>query len=98
MIRGYRAVIDPESLGRAFEVLPEVTLESQDARTVECFEDTMIRLDEVRELRRLFGTPDYFIRVAVAELNAYETFLSRHVRTVPRVQRDISRFTMKTIE
>ena len=29
-IRGYRAVIDPASVGRSFEVLVDITLDSQD--------------------------------------------------------------------
>ncbi|QUH00590.1 Lrp/AsnC family transcriptional regulator [Saccharopolyspora erythraea] len=98
VIRGYRAVTDPAHLGRSFEVLLEVTLEAQDARTVEHFETTMAGFSVVRELRRLFGAPDYFVRVAVADLDAYETFLSRHVMTIPKVARVTSRFTMKTLK
>ncbi|AXK88178.1 Lrp/AsnC family transcriptional regulator [Nocardia farcinica] len=98
VIRGYRAVVDPERLGRAFEVLLDLSLESHDARTTEHFETTMRGFAEVRELRRLFGTPDYFVRVAVADLTAYERFLSRHVMTIPKVERVVSRFTMKTLK
>ncbi|WP_158845677.1 Lrp/AsnC family transcriptional regulator [Saccharothrix deserti] len=98
VIRGYRAVIDPAAVGRSFEVLLDLTLEAQDADTVGHFEQTMAQASEVVELRRLFGSPDYFVRVAVADLAAYETFLSRHVMTIPRVERVISRFTMKTIK
>ena len=42
--------------------------------------------EEVVELRRLFGSPDYFMRIAVADLAAYETFLSRRVMTIPRIK------------
>ncbi|MBF6235325.1 Lrp/AsnC family transcriptional regulator, partial [Nocardia farcinica] len=83
VIRGDRAVIDPGAVGRAFEVLLDLTLEGQDADTVARFEETMTGLDEVRELRRLFGTPDYFARVAVADLDAYEVFLRTRVLTHP---------------
>ena len=69
-----------------------------DAETVDHFETTMVELDEVTELRRLFGTPDYFVRVAVADLAAYEAFLSAHVLPIPRVQRVVSTFTMKVIK
>jgi DNA-binding Lrp family transcriptional regulator len=54
--------------------------------------------EEVVELRRLFGSPDYFVRVAVADLAAYETFLSRRVMTIPRVKGVTSRFTMKKLK
>ena len=98
VVRGYRAVIDPAPMGRSFEVLLTLSLEAQDAQTVERFESALIGFDEVRELRRLFGTPDYFIRIAVADLSAYEAFLSRHLMTIPRVERVTSHFTMKTIK
>ncbi|HLU27211.1 MAG TPA: Lrp/AsnC family transcriptional regulator [Glycomyces sp.] len=98
VIRGYRAVIDPAAMGRSLEVLLEVTLETNDARSVEHFEDTMRGFDEVLELRRLFGTPDYFVRVAVADAESYEAFLSRHVMTIPKLERVTSHFIMKTVK
>lgn len=98
VIRGYRAVLDPAAIGRSFEVLLDLDLRTQDADTVEHFESTMAGRDEVIELRRLFGRPDYFARIAVADLEAYEAFLSRHVMTIPGVERVNSRFGMKTIK
>src|SRR6185437_5615723 len=68
VIRGYRAVVDPARMGRSFEVLIDLSLEAQDAETVERFEETLAQAEEVLELRRLFGSPDYFVRVAVADL------------------------------
>jgi DNA-binding Lrp family transcriptional regulator len=98
VIRGYRAVIDATAVGRSVEVLLDVTLEAQDADTVEHVERTLTEAEEVVELRRLFGSPDYFVRVAVADLAAYETFLSRRVMTIPRVKGVTSRFTMKMLK
>ncbi|MFE2830810.1 Lrp/AsnC family transcriptional regulator [Streptomyces mirabilis] len=98
VIRGYRAVIDPVAVGRSFEVLIDLSLEAQDAETVERFEQTMAQAEEVIELRRLFGSPDYFVRVAVADLSAYETFLSGHVMTIPRIKNVTSHFTMKVVK
>jgi DNA-binding Lrp family transcriptional regulator len=98
VICGYRAVIDAAAVGRSVEVLLDVTLEAQDADTVEHVERVLTEAEEVVELRRLFGSPDYFVRVAVADLAAYELFLSRRVMTIPRVRGVISRFTMKMLK
>ncbi|MFJ9584286.1 Lrp/AsnC ligand binding domain-containing protein [Streptomyces acidicola] len=73
-------MIDRAARGRSFEVGLGLSLEAQDAETVECvecFEQTPAQADEVLKLRRLSDTPDYFVRVAVADPAAYETFLSR---------------------
>jgi DNA-binding Lrp family transcriptional regulator len=98
VICGYRAVIDAAAVGRSVEVLLDVTLEAQDADTVEHVERVLTEAEEVVELRRLFGSPDYFVRVAVADLAAYELFLSRRVMTIPRVRGVTSRFTMKMLK
>ncbi|MEV4579806.1 Lrp/AsnC ligand binding domain-containing protein [Nonomuraea jabiensis] len=65
---------------------------------VERFEQTLVRAPEVIELRRLFDSPDYFVRVAVADLAAYETFLSTYVMTIPRIRNITSHFTMKNVK
>ncbi|MCT9082713.1 Lrp/AsnC family transcriptional regulator [Streptomyces fulvoviolaceus] len=104
VIRGYRAVIDAAAVGRSFEVLIDLTLASQDAETVERFErferfeQTLAPAEEVLELRRLFGSPDCFVRVAVGDLAVYETFLGTRVMTIPRVKNVTSYFTMKTVK
>ncbi|MGN9758533.1 Lrp/AsnC ligand binding domain-containing protein [Streptomyces sp. SD31] len=47
----------------------------------------------------MFGSRDYFVRVAVADLPAaYEAFLSRRVLTIPRIKNVTSHFTMKTVK
>ncbi|MFE2212580.1 Lrp/AsnC ligand binding domain-containing protein [Streptomyces canus] len=76
----------------------DLSLEAQDSETVRRFEQTLARAEEAVELRRLFGSPDYFVRVAVADLTAYEAFLSRRVMTIPRIKNVTTHFTMKTVK
>ncbi|MFF4353530.1 Lrp/AsnC ligand binding domain-containing protein [Streptomyces sp. NPDC001530] len=95
---GDGAVQGGDGEGRTFEVLIDLTLDAQDAETVERFEETLARAEEVLELRRLFGSPDYFVRVAVADLAAYEAFLSQRVMTIPRIKNVTSHFTMKNVK
>src|SRR6202008_1818655 len=63
VITGYTATIDPAALGREFEVLINAELVAKNWATVEAFEQRVSAMDEVAELRRMFGIPDYFIRV-----------------------------------
>jgi DNA-binding Lrp family transcriptional regulator len=46
----------------------------------------------------MFGRPDYFIRVAVADHAAYEAFLTSKLIGLPGVQRTTSHLTMKKIK
>lgn len=98
VIRGYRAITDPAALGRGFEVLLEIGVTRFDKTTIERFESTLAAYDEVVELRRMFGSPDYFARVAVADQSAYEEFLTEHVMVIDGVATISSRFAIKVIK
>jgi DNA-binding Lrp family transcriptional regulator len=61
-------------------------------------EATVASYDEVIELRRMFGRPDYFIRVAVAGHAACESFQAGQILGLPGVLRVTSHLTMKKIK
>jgi DNA-binding Lrp family transcriptional regulator len=98
VIAGYRAVIDLDALGRGLEVSVDVDINAYDLRTVQEFETTTAGYEEVVELRRMFGRPDYFLRVAVADHAAYEAFLTGKLIGLPGVLHVTSHLTMKTIK
>jgi DNA-binding Lrp family transcriptional regulator len=98
VISGYRAVVDPHTLGRGLEVLVDVEVSATDRQTFEEFERIVAGYEEVTELRRLFGRPDYFLRVAVADHAAYEEFLTTKISGLPGVLRLTSHLTMKEIK
>ncbi|MER6955501.1 Lrp/AsnC family transcriptional regulator [Streptomyces sp. NPDC000618] len=98
VVSGYRAVVDPAAVGRGLEVLVDVEVYSTDRKTVEEFEATVAAYEEVVEFRRLFGRPDYFLRVAVADHAAYEAFLTGRLTGLPGVLRTESHLTMKQIK
>ena len=76
VITGYRAQINPKSVGRGFDVLVFVDLTSKDRATFEAFEEGVLALDEVIEARRMFGLPDYILWVATDSMESYEVLLS----------------------
>jgi DNA-binding Lrp family transcriptional regulator len=98
VIAGYRAVIDPAALGRGLEVLVDVEVNSTDRASVEAFEQTVASYPEVVEFRRMFGRPDYFLRVSVADHAAYEVFITGKLTGQPSVLRTTSHLTMKQIK
>ncbi|MEV0613560.1 Lrp/AsnC family transcriptional regulator [Nonomuraea sp. NPDC050404] len=98
VIAGYRAQISPEALGRSLEVVMSVEIAVNDLQTVEEFESRVAALEEVLEFRRMFGRPDYYLRVAVADQIAYEQFLSGQILPLPAVARVDSHLTMKRIK
>ena len=75
-----------------------VELSLKDRATVEAFEERHRAFDEVVECRRMFGVPDYVIRVAVADQAAYETFYMNELAELPGLARVNSQFTMKMVK
>ena len=98
IILGYHAQIAPAALGRGFEVHVDLDLANQAKDTIRVFEEALIAYDEVVEARRMFGAPDYQALVAVADLQAYETFMTEHLSGLPGLGRLQSRFPMKLIK
>jgi Lrp/AsnC family transcriptional regulator, leucine-responsive regulatory protein len=95
VIRGYHADVDPAALGRGFEVTVHVELTLKDRAA---FEAGIAGFDEVLECRRMFGLPDYVVRVAVADQEAYEAFYMNRLAELPGLARVNSQFTMKTVK
>jgi DNA-binding Lrp family transcriptional regulator len=98
VITGYTALVDPHAFGRGFEVTIHADIVARDLATVEAFEARVAAMDEVVELRRMFGLPDYFIRVQVADLDAYEPWLTTRLLGDPAIARVDSRLTMKLVK
>ncbi len=98
VITGYTATVDHAALGRAFEVLIHAEIVAKDRATVEAFEERTVAMDEVVELRRMFGLPDYFIRVRTRDLESYEQWLTTRLMGDPAISRVDSRLTMKVLK
>ncbi|HKA67839.1 MAG TPA: Lrp/AsnC family transcriptional regulator [Actinomycetes bacterium] len=96
-ILGYRAVIDPAAIGLGFEVLVQVTMDREDAATIAEFERGLAQVAEVRHAERLFGDPDYLLRVATADITAYQLLRDEQLATLPGVQRLTSTIVMKRV-
>src|SRR5215475_1127673 len=96
-IRGYRALIDPSAVGLGFEVLVHVTMDREDAATIARFEDELASVAAVRSAERLFGDPDYLLRVVTADLAAYQVLRDEQLATLPGVHRLSSTIVMKRI-
>jgi DNA-binding Lrp family transcriptional regulator len=98
VIVGYRAVIDPEAEGCGLEALADIEIHASDKKSNLGLEETLASYDEVVECRRMFGRPDYVLRVAVEDHAAYEAFLMNKLTGLPGILRVESNLTMKKVK
>jgi len=97
VIIGYRALVNPAAVGMGFEALVQITLERGDAGTVASFEAALAELPQIRHAERLFGDPDYLLRVAARDLDSFATLRDQKLATLPGVHRLTSTIVMKRI-
>ncbi|MGP3977195.1 Lrp/AsnC family transcriptional regulator [Streptomyces sp. 8N114] len=96
-IRGYRAVVDADAVGLTFDALVFVTMRQEDRTTISGFEQALTELPQVIQAQRLFGDPDYLLRVVTADLPAFQRLYDERLATLPGVHRLSSTLVMKHV-
>lgn len=74
-IRGYHADIALEKLGALTTMLVEVTLKQHRYEDFEIFERHVRRIDEIVECHATGGGVDYFLKVMVRDVDAYQRLI-----------------------
>ena len=97
VITGYRALVNRAAVGMGFEALVQVTLDRGDAATVAAFEAAIAELPHVRHAERLFGDPDYLLRVAARDMDSFAELRDQKLATLPGIHRLSSTIVMKRI-
>ncbi|MEO0398080.1 MAG: Lrp/AsnC family transcriptional regulator [Pseudomonadota bacterium] len=76
VILGYKAHLDERKTGAGFSVFVSVRLDRQVDEALQAFEAAIASYDEVVDCWLMTGQQDYLMRVAVADLDEFETFLT----------------------
>lgn len=97
IITGYHAAIDPRALGRGLEVIIHVDMAVKTEAVAQAFEDALAAREEVVELLKMFGSPDYLLRIAVENLQKAERFISGTLNNLDGVGSTHSQITMNRI-
>ncbi|KAA9162671.1 Lrp/AsnC family transcriptional regulator [Amycolatopsis acidicola] len=97
VITGYRAQLDAHVLGLTFDALVFVTMRKSDHETIGAFEQAVAAIPNVLQAQRLFGDPDYLLRVLTRDQTAFQQLYDTALTTLPGVQRLSSTLVMKSV-
>jgi DNA-binding Lrp family transcriptional regulator len=97
VLRGYHADVDPAAVDLGFTAIVFVTMHQEDQTTVADFEAQVADVPEIIAAQRLFGEPDYLLRVATADLDTYRRLYDERLSSLPGVQRLTSTLVMKDL-
>lgn len=73
------------------------SLHQADRATVATFEDALLDIPQVLQAQRLFGDPDYLLRVVAADLPGFQQFYGEWLATLPGLRRLTSTIVMKDV-
>lgn len=98
VIARYVAVLDQEAVGLPISVFVSVKLERQREQALERFAKTIARWPEVLECYLMTGPRDYWLRVVVPDLAAYERFLKQKLTRLEGVASIESSFALEQVK
>ena len=97
VIQGRVAILDPNSIGLGLTVFVEIETGDHSGEWLERFAEAIQSMPEVMEVYRMAGDVDYLIRLAVANMTAYDDFYRRLIALVP-MKNVTSRFAMERVK
>ncbi len=91
------ALLEPESVGVGLIVFVAIEAYEHSPDWMARFAATVASMPEVMEAYRMAGEVDYMLRVAVADMTAFDAFYKRLVASVP-LKNVTSRFAMERMK
>ena len=98
VIARYAAVLNQQAVGLPVSVFISVKLEKQKQDALDRFAKTIARWPEVMECYLLTGPRDYWLRVVVPDLAAYERFLKEKLTRLDGVASIESSFALEQVK
>ena len=91
------ALVDPEAIGFGLTAFVEIETGDHSGEWLERFAASVEAMPEVMEVYRMAGDVDYLLRIAIANMAAYDAFYRRLVALLP-LKNVTSRFAMERVK
>lgn len=98
VIRSRVALLDPAALEVKLTVLASISLEDHSEQAVAGFARLVQAHPEITECHAVSGTSDYILKVRVADVEAYERFMTTTLLRNPVVRSVQSSFVLREIK
>ncbi|GMM62250.1 Lrp/AsnC family transcriptional regulator [Novosphingobium pituita] len=97
VIRGFRAVVDPQKLGLAHIAFTQVKLSDTREKALEAFRRAVLQVEEVEECHMIASHFDYLLKIRTADILAYRRVLGEQISSLPNVASTSTYVAMETI-
>lgn len=96
VIRGYAALVDPESVGCGLTAFISVTLERPEHR--EAFINRVQGLAQIQECHHVTGDDDYILKVRCGGIRDLENIVSNSLKDLPGIARTRTTVVLSTVK
>jgi Lrp/AsnC family leucine-responsive transcriptional regulator len=97
-IRRYTALLDRRKLGLSLLVFCDISLKEHKREYLLHFEQEVAALPEVLECHHITGAFDYMLKVAVADMDAYQHFIREKLAILENIGQVQSHFVMTEVK
>lgn len=97
VILGRVALVDPARIGLGLTAYAGISAPEHSSDWRDTFERAVHAMPEVIEAHRLSGSPDYLLRIAVADMPAYDDLFRRLTEAVP-IKAVATHFVLKHVK
>lgn len=97
-IRGFRAVLDQERLGRNHVAFVEVKLNDTRETALQAFNDAVRAVPEIEQCHMIAGAFDYLLKVRSRDIAGYRRVLGAVISTLPHVANTSTHVSMEAVK
>lgn len=97
-ITGFRAVIDPEKLGRNHIAFVEVKLTDTTERALKAFNTAVNEVAEIEQCHMIAGAFDYLLKVRTKDIVSYRAVLGEQISALPHVGSTSTHVSMQAVK
>lgn len=97
-ISGFRAVINPEKLGRNHIAFVEVKLTETTERALNAFNDAVHSVPEIEQCHMIAGAFDYLLKVRTKDIAGYRKALGEQISALPHVGSTSTHVSMQSVK
>ena len=97
VIKKYVGLIEPKAVGFLINAFVNVSLRSQEEKSLKVFEESIAIYDEVIECYLMTGSSDYLLRVVTRDLEDYERFVINKLTKIEGIANIQTSFALKPL-
>jgi len=98
VIKKYVALVDAEKAGRGVIALVSVSLTAHKMNAFDTFTQKIKKIEEVLECYHTAGDEDFVLKVAVKDIQEYETFILKKLTLIEGVNKVKTNFVLSTVK